>query len=408
MLLDRLTPRRRVIALDSCDCFAIESAQLEAKSFRSKSALSYELEQYLPLDAERMVIDIIAGPRGIRTQRNLGLVVVADRGALEAAISDMEETGDWIAGISARFLLVSQYWCQKNGLRDGHLLWQADNQDCWDYLKLNAGRPIKWRWLDSKAAIELVLNDAESGSVHVVGNLPDDFAKQLEQASISAVVHKASDIDDWTAKAKRLWLRGSWKPWSDFRGSVKTRYRSAPMYASLLVLTASILILLASCAGYVFWKNGQLSDAISNGDAERTSTFERLFPRQSVPTDIPGRLTSELRKLESSKQELSKEPPIYSSFPIVIHFLKNLPEEATFRIDAIRAKSQQLSSVEGSAKSLTDFQSIVGSLRTGGFEFAEPSVTQMKDGFSLRLERLTYRAKESDKTKPPVTEDNQP
>ena len=78
--------------------------------------------------------------------------------------------------------------------------------------------------------------------------------------------------------------------------------------------------------------------------------------------------------------------------------------DAIFRIDAIRAKSQQLSSVEGSAKSLTDFQDFVSSLRTGGFKFAEPSVTQMKDGFSLRLERLTYRSKDSDQSKSPFKE----
>ena len=39
-----------------------------------------------------------------------------------------------------------------------------------------------------------------------------------------------------------------------------------------------------------------------------------------VIAETRRKLMSELRKLESSKQELSKEPPIYSSFPIVVHF----------------------------------------------------------------------------------------
>ena len=405
---DRVIPKRCVLALDSCDCFAIEAMQIEAKYFRSTTALAYELEQYLPLDAERMVIDVIASPKGIRNKREEGLIVVADRESLEKSILDVEALGFWIAGVTSKFLMGAQFWSQENGIRDGHILWQNGEQDAWDYIKLQASKPTIWRWLDFNSALEGVLKDTSGDDVHIVGNLADDLREQVGQSGEPFRIYEASSIDDWATKAERLWARGSWSPWSDLRSNVKTRYRSAPMYASMLVFTASLLMLLVTCAGYVYWKSSQLSDSIAKSDLERTESFERLFPRQSVPTDIPGRLMSELRKLESSKQELSKEPPIYSSFPIVVHFLKQIPEEGIFRIDAIRAKSQQLNSVEGSAKSLTDFQAFVGSLRTGGFQFAEPSVTQMKDGFSLRLERLRYQSKDSEKTKSTSKEAKQP
>jgi len=408
MQLDRRSPSRTVIALDSSDCFAIDAMQIAAKHFRSTTTLAYELEQYLPLDSERMVVDVIASPKGMRTKREEGLIVVADRDALETTISDLEKDGTWIAGIAPRFLMGVQFWCQEQGIRDGYLLWQNGEQDIWDYLKLQAGRPIIWRWLDAKSAIEEISIDTSGSEVHSVGKLADDLRGQVEQSGHPIRSHEASNIEVWATRAEQLWSRGSWSPWMDFRGNVKTRYRSAPIYASLLLFTASLLMLLVACAGYAYWKNTQLSDSIATRDLERTETFERLFPRQSVPTDIPGRLASELRKLESSKQELSKEPPIYSSLPIVIHFLNQLPEEAIFRIDVIRAKSQQLNSIEGSAKSLTDFQAFVSSLRTGGLQFAEPSVSQMKDGFSLRLERLTYQSKDSDKTKSLSKEAKQP
>ena len=408
MQLDRVSPKRRVIALDSCDCFAIEAVQIEAKYFRSTKALAYQLEQYLPLDAEQMVIGVRASPNGMRTKREQGLVVVADREALEATIAELEKGGTWIAGVTPRFLMGVQFWSQEKGIRDGHILWQNVEQDAWDYLKLRAGRPTIWRWLDSKTAIEEILKDTLSSKVHLVGNLVDDLKGQVEQAGHAIRIHEASSIDVWAMKAERLWTGGNWNSWSDLCGSVKTRYQSAPIYASLLVLTAFLLMLLAACSGYLYWKNSHLSDSIAKSDLERTELFDRLFPRQSVPTDIPGRLMSELRKLESSKQELSKEPPIYSSFPIVVHFINQLPEEAVFRIDAIRAKSQQLSSIEGSTRSLTDFQVLVSSLRTGGFQFAEPSVTQMKDGFSLRLERLTNQLKVKDQVSQPSKEVKQP
>ena len=397
---ERQSPRRTVIALDSSDCFAIDAMQITAKHFRSTTTLAYELEQYLPLDSERMVVDVIASAKGMRTKREEGLIVIADRDALETKISDLEKDGTWITGIAPRFLMGAQLWCQEQGIRDGYLIWQNGEQDTWDYLKLQAGGPTIWRWLDGKSAIDEILKDPSNSEVHSVGKLSEDLRGQVKQSGHPIRSHEASHIEVWARKVEELWNRGGWRPWTDFRRHVKTRYSRAPMYASLLVFTASLLMLLVACAWCAYWTNTQLSDSIAASDLQRTDTFKRLFPSQSVPTDIPGRLVSELRKLESAKQEFSNEPPIYSSLPIVVHFLNQLPEEAIFRIDVIRAKSQQLNSIEGSAKSLTDFQAIVSSLRTGDFQFAEPSVTQMKDGFSLKLERLTYQSKDSDQTKP--------
>ena len=139
MQLDRVSQKRRVIALDSSDCFAIEAVQIEAKYFRSTTALAYQLEQYLPLDAERMVIDVIASPKGMRTKREEGLIIVADREALEATIAELERGGTWIAGVTPQFLMGAQFWSQEKGIRDGHILWQNGEQDAWDYLKLKAG-----------------------------------------------------------------------------------------------------------------------------------------------------------------------------------------------------------------------------------------------------------------------------
>jgi len=166
------------------------------------------LEQYLPLDAERMAIDVIASPKGMRTKREEGLVVVADREALETVISALEEDGKWIAGVAPKFLMGSQFWCKENGIREGHLLWQNGEQDTWDYLKLQAGRPTIRRWLDTKSAIEGVLKDTSGNDVHIVGKLPDDLRGQVEQSGHQVRTHDASSIVDWATKAERLWSRG--------------------------------------------------------------------------------------------------------------------------------------------------------------------------------------------------------
>ena len=106
----------KVIMLDSSDCFAVDALQIEAKHFRSLTALAYELEQYLPLDAERMAIGIIASGNGLRQNREEGLIVLADRESLEKSIFDVETQGIWVAGVTPKFLLGCQFWCQENGI----------------------------------------------------------------------------------------------------------------------------------------------------------------------------------------------------------------------------------------------------------------------------------------------------
>ena len=390
------------MALESYECFAIDALQIDAEHFRSLTSLAYELEQYLPLDAERMAIGVVGYGESIsRKKRGQGLVVVADKESVIKTVSDLEEQGIWIAGIAPRFLMGAQLWAEESAIQNCDLLWKADEKEAWDYLKIENCKPTQWRWLDEHSAICIVTSPNSAIDVHVVGMLNDSSNEMLAASGKTILQHDWLPVSEYANKVEKLWVAGRWNAWLDLgKNNLKTRYAWAPMYRSLLAMTGSALLLLMACVGYVYWQTIQLEQTIAENDAARSAEIERLFPKQSVPRDIAGRLQSELRKLETNKQDLSKEPPIYSSLPVMVHFLNQLPEEAVFRIDRITANSQQIGSVDASVKSLSDSEALLANLRSGGFQFAPPGVNNMKDGFSIRLERLTLEPRKTPNKEP--------
>ena len=391
-----------MVALESHECFAIDALQIGAEHFRSMTSLAYELEQYLPLDAERMAIGVVSHSESIsRKKRGQGLVVVADKESVGKTVSDLEQHGIWVAGIAPSVLMGAQYWAEESAIQNCELLWKAEGKEAWDYLKIENGKPTQWRWLDEHSAISIVASPDSAIDVHVVGILNDSSNEILAASGKATLQHDWVPVGEYANKAEKLWVAGHWNAWLDWgRNNLKTQYAWAPMYGSLLAMTGSVFLLLMACVGYVYLQTVQFEQSIAENDAARSAEFERLFPKQSVPRDIAGRLQSELRKLETNKQDLSKEPPIYSSLPVMVHFLNQLPEEAVFRIDRITANSQQIGSVDASVKSLSDSEALLANLRSGGFQFAPPGVNNMKDGFSIRLERLTLEPRKTPNKEP--------
>jgi hypothetical protein len=114
-------------------------------------------------------------------------------------------------------------------------------------------------------------------------------------------------------------------------------------------------------------------------------------------TDV-RKMQKEVKRLSDELLKLQKEPPVYPSLPVLAQFLNSLPAEAQFRIDHVKAQSNQIVSAEGATRTLEDFQSLVGAIRRAGFEFQQPNVVNMVDGFTVRLEKLTPKPKNAKST----------
>jgi hypothetical protein len=380
---------RKVVTLDSRDCFAVDTSEIGMEHFRSTTSLAYELEQYLPLDAERMAIAIGPTPMRSKVRTNHGLVVVVDRAPVQERVSELELQGSWIAGVSPKFLIASQWWANEYGVIEGYILCRDGSEDVWDLLRIESECPKQWQWLSTASVKSTLLCDTTQTPIHIVGPISEDMQSFIAELGSRVHCHEEMDIEKAISIAEEKWCNGNWSPWIDLRGrSIETRFRYAPLYPSLLATTTALLLFLAVSICQLLLQTYQLEKTIANNDSASYEVFRKLYPVQSVPADIPGRLGSELRKLNLARDEMSKEPPVYSSYPVLMQFLSRLPDESVFRVDSIRVKSDQITSVDGAARTLSDLESITQALRTGGFVFPPPSSTGMNEGFSIRLEQL--------------------
>jgi hypothetical protein len=379
--------RGRAILLESNDCFAIDSGAIGQEHFRNMKSLAYELEQFIPLDAERMVLAVAGNNR----KKGRGLVLVADRDWLQSQVDELEQAGEWIALITPKFLFEAQHWCISQSVKKGILIRENDSLNAWDFLRVKDSEPVQWLWFGFKDLLLELSNLPPETEVTVLGGADKDSIQALQETGCRVAQPAVSLSEVNPISDARLDAMGPREPWFDFRvDGVRTLYRKAPYYGGAIALSGAMLLMLLASIAVLWIRCSDLRQTIAESDAVRSQKFAQLFPTQNEPVDVPGRLQSELRKLEMTKTELNKEPPVYSSLPLLVHFLNALPVDAVFRIDAIRLKSKQLSSVEGSVRTLTDFEALMGALRADGFEFAQPNLNQMKDGFSLRLERMNY------------------
>jgi hypothetical protein len=286
------------------------------------------------------------------------------------------------------------------------IVWQSDDR-AWDFLELKGRRPVRWVWLDQSniaSDLQRSIIDLTNQRCLLLGPADDQIKAFLSNTRLSVEYRPEVLQNDYANRLSQKLIRGTIHPWFDLRSEqLPTRQRFKPINNALFALTSSLFLGLVILLGFVLTRLANASKTTVKADSEQVAIFQRLFPGQAIPTDIVGRLKSEERRLSDLAKEMQKQPPVYSSFPTLVHFLNHLPEEATFRIDSVALKSDQITAVDGAARTLDDFQTLLEAIRKSGYEYAQPDVTQMKDGFKVRLEKLSRVASkkpETSKVKP--------
>ena len=388
-----------VLAVDSTECFVLAASQVDLSDFKSEETLAIALEEQLPLDAEDMVVGTV------KSKSKDALTIVCERTALVAEVERLESEQHWIAAVSTTCLLAVQELTMDAAVPASFdCLWK-NPLNGWDLVLVRKARPVGWQWVDEKDLFECCADDSASGGSAMEGNdamsafplivqgeLPEQMVWLLrESREITHENVEAQQIDFAKRMAARI-VRGEAVPWLDLAGKrLPTREPWAPIRIPLLILLGLLCMSLLAFQGLLLWQSTGLAASAMQSDDEQIAAFRVLYPGQKIPTDVVGLLKSELRRLQASEEEMQKEPPVYSALPVLAQFLNGLPQEATFRIDRVQAKSNEIVSAEGATRTLEDFQSLISSIRQAGFEFQQPNVVSMADGFTLRLERLTHK-----------------
>ena len=397
-------PRKGVVvSIDTMECFVLPSSQIDLRQFKTIDALAIALEEHLPLDAEEMVVRVTK-----KSQSKESLTIVSERSLLEGEVERLELGEHWIAAISCTCLLAVQELTFDPGVPVSFdCLWKNPRKG-WDLVRVRDSIPVEWQWTDESQ----LLTDLDSRTVATKGLISGDsscvesvplFIQGTSSTHETDSLHDLKEISQVTPDADQIEfarrmadriVKGSATPWINLAGKqLPTREPWAPIRMPLLILLGIICTALVAFQSTLLWHASSFTAKATEADDGQIASFRKLYPGQRIPSDVVGLLRSEQRRLHSTELEMQKEPPVYSSLPVLTQFLNSMPEDAEFRIDHVRAQSNQIVSAEGATRTLEDFQSIVSSIRRAGFEFQQPNVVNMADGFTVRLEKLTPKSK---------------
>ena len=398
------------ILLTSSQCFAVPASAMPPASLESTEKLRYELERFLPLNAEELVVTSLDGV----SFKKSPLILVTSKSTLQDEIGQLANPDQWLTCVAPEALIVIQQWLLQNpGYKPSVVCIKSVSDtspredfsrgnDCWDVVTLANGKPISWEWIatsdlqqvvasDQNHAIQLV-DVTESPNNHQNGDLKSGEHDSVQQpfAHSNCEIITVDYRELKAAALEQIRLR-KMTPWFDFKRHAKLGgTANHPLSRSTLFGFFCVNLVLWGSVIALAKKIIDLDHQTENILMEQEEAFLAEFPRQTVPVDIAGRLKSELRKLESSQSQLATVPEIPSAIPTIVALVNALPAEAVFRIDQLIINPQLDSTLSGAVKNLSDFDAIRNALSENQFQYSPPGTTQLLDGYSIRIERLRF------------------
>lgn len=403
------SPFSHEILLTSARCFAVPAFAISPASLESTEKLRYELERFLPLDAEELVVTSLDGV----SFKKSPLILVTSKSTLQDEIGRLTNPDQWLTCVSPEALIVIQQWLSQNpsckpsvvcikAVSDASLMdSNPRGANCWDVVTLANGKPTSWEWISSSDLEQIVVSDpvrkriqlvdvSESPNNHQNEDLKSDENVSMQQPDAHSNCEIIT-VDYQKLKAaalEQVRLRKT-KPWFDFKRNAKLGGTAThPLSRSALFGFFCVNLVLWGCVIAIAKKVIDLNHQTESTLQAQEEAFLSEYPRQTVPVDIAGRLKSELRKLESSRSQLATVPEIPSAIPSLVALVNALPAEAVFRIDQLIINPQRDSTLSGAVKNLSDFDAIRNGLSENQFQYSPPGATQLLDGYSIRVERL--------------------
>lgn len=381
-----------VIALRTTSCFSVPCHALNNVDNLLGPTLSFELEQFVPLDAEEM---LVARPS---SHGGLDVFTVFRRDVVDEAIHETEVEGLHVASVTPKVFLTVQRYFELTSERNVSDILVFDAESGWDHLQLRDGSVTEWHWY--KELSFDVLDDRFTGDgaldrkLLVIGANEAIVELLGLRKLVPNVVLGDKSCDQYQGEMANRLIQGMATPWTviqqDSNNSIVNRW--APIKRPLMLSLGLICLSLTYFCSLLIYQSFQLTAVVHQADDSQVAIFQELYPRVSVPANVLSRLQSEHRRLQLAQSELNAQPPIRSALPALVHFLNTLPNEMIFRIDSIRMKGDEITQIDGATRSLQDIETLISAMRGAGYEFQPPSTSQMADGFTIRLEKLVRKA----------------
>lgn len=383
-----------VLAPSSNSCFFAALRVGSDIDVRDRTALVFELEDHLPIDAESMVADFAVLPTA---DVDKTVAAVAIETARWREIADaFESAGIPVSAIVPSAVLATRSVCKNFRFTDAFDLLLVRQSQC-DLLKVRSETIIGWKHtqLEATQLRRNKLLDADGFNRVVVVGADESQASVIQQQygevqDISGTVesHVADGAEMLFAKDSQRWfnLRRDQLGPSDPLRPIQSHLR--------LVTIATLACLLAVIAGG-WWRTQRIENEIAEVRNRQSELFAEAFPNTRIPGALLRRVRSEHARVVGSRGVSSQIDLPQSAPEILRTLLKAFPSDVRFRIERLQILNGTVD-IDFQVRVPTDAGKLAIALESAGFD-VKPPVTTQKDAktFDSLLEAIWIGSSES-------------
>ena len=355
-----------LLAPRSTDVLAVS---LPPMASMNRQAMLYELEEYVPIPAERFVADIFSHEK----EQFAGVI---DTEKFLPLIDELAAQEILIQAIVPLSVIVAQYLTQSPITIDGirAVLWSYEKEPTLDDGRIELffltadGLPLSWQLLDEKPdslrrafETEILVRDVDISveSPH----LPEELRAVSGTIPRVTFVTNEPVNDEETgnllllaiAKQSDAILSRKKRPWWDFRrdglamrGTDRILGKSIRMtlWGSVALVTALCLVL-----GVRMYKYDSLA---SQYRQEQEAAFREALPDQQLQTGFRNRLESEHVKMSAQRENTTDIPQRESVLVPLLKILQSLPKPGSPGGQQVRYRFPEIRIEPNTAASTTD------------------------------------------------------
>jgi type II secretory pathway component PulL len=344
--------------VDSKLCLAVPLS-FEENAKLSQAAMTFLLEDEIPLALEDLTVDFVRRPRSA-----LGIAVI--NSAVEPVIRLLHDLHVEVPAILPTAWAFAQAVLEDaaNSPFDG-LIWQSNQT--WEVIVLEDGLTCRWysvtgdqeillprlalAWRDSKALPRVLLVHDE-----------DCEAERLRSVAVIETATGRTPQSQIANLASRI-AAGNLRPWINLR---RGKFAPPEPYRRLIRPVAALfatLVVALVVATLVNWRWAAHYDQLAQELLVRQQeVFRKVFPKEPVPVGVVERLQSEERRRGIGTQKDEREEATkVSAFQSLHQVFKLLPSNVRFRILDISADEQRIS-ISGETRHQTDVDHLAKSL----------------------------------------------
>ncbi len=299
---------RCVLAPASTSCFFATLDAGEEIDLRDRAALTYELEDHLPIDAESMVADFVVMPSSPRRQASPESSAASEAAAASRFVSAVAITVDrWReiadafedAGIAVRSIVPAAVLAARSVCRDVSFtesidLLLVDETRC-DLLTVQSDSIASWKHTITDPNVlrrHQLLDASESEQVVVIGATPN------QESSIQSVygdpVFLPETVESHRVHGAELLLANQSQRWFDLRrDQLGPSDPLRPILTQLRLLALATAVCLVAMVVGGWWRTQRIESEIANVREQQNAVFREAFPNTKIPGAILRRVRSE-------------------------------------------------------------------------------------------------------------------